>query len=101
MFVSIVGSRLYFTDMNTIPFGYNVNCLSALMFIFPMKRMCKTLNVELPRSLEDEIKAIYRCIIIKCLSSLNMVWRRSEHPVIHHTFQDSSFAIRIKIFEHH
>lgn len=27
--------------------------------------------------------------------------RRSEHPVIHHTSQDSSFAIRIKIFEHH
>lgn len=27
--------------------------------------------------------------------------RRSEHPVIHHTSQDSSFAIRMKIFEHH
>lgn len=35
--------------------------------------MCKALNDELPRSLEDEIKAIHRCIIIKYLSSLNMV----------------------------
>lgn len=27
--------------------------------------------------------------------------RRSEHPVIHHASLDSSFAILIKIFEHH